>query len=445
MNTTMSRSSFCLRTLALGALLLAVAASAPGATGLALDEHAPSAQDSPAADEARRAEEAEERVIEDQPLAAYRLELLEIAYGAASAFPLDPHVKNRSRAQERVVEACFRLDQPNRALRYATQIANWRRGVAFADYADYCARHGALHDVRRYLDLAREVADGDDEELSQEWRRDRIRARVARTLYRIGESGQAAELATELSAAERGIVEAAEAAHAVQQDEDFDAQLEAFATSFAGFSNTDLDSVRAVLKGLAETYDRVYADAPRRVRLEERMKTIRWDTVPFAVQIECQMELAGVALEHGDQARALELVGAAQDAQRSTHWVPEEGIALAARLARLRHEAGDTVRAKRDLDAALARFDAERESITSMFRADALRPVAEAYRAMGDREQALIVYRNALEEGAVNKNARPRADDLADTCISLALSDTEPDEGMWTAIRKTRAGLVDPW
>lgn len=437
MNTTMTYAAPSLRSLALGSLLLCPWASAAGPV---LDGTARTTQAT--ADGADGGRPAAEKVIEDRPLAAWRLELLELAYEAASAFPLDPHIKNRSRAQERVVEACFRLEQPNRALRYATRIANWRRGAAFADYADYCARHGALQEVQRYLDLAREVAEGDDEELRQEWRRDRIRAKIARTLHRIGESDRAAELTGDLSLSERGIVSAAEAAHAALEESDFEAQLEALATSFAGFSNTDLDSVRAILAGLARTYDRVYPDATRRARLEAEMKSIRWDTVPLAVQIESQMELAGVALEHGDQGRALELVGRAQEAWRGAHWVPEEGIALAASLARLRYEAGDTVRAKRDLDAALARFDAERESITSMFRADALRPIAEAYRAMGDDKQALTVFRNALEEGAVNPNLRPRTDDLVDTCISLALTDTEPDELMWATIRAVHGGLV---
>ena len=37
----------------------------------------------------------------DAPLAPLQSELLDLAYDAASAFPLEPHAKNRARAQER--------------------------------------------------------------------------------------------------------------------------------------------------------------------------------------------------------------------------------------------------------------------------------------------------------------------------------------------------------
>ena len=114
-------------------------------------------------------------------------------------------------------------------------------------------------------------------------------------------------------------------------------------------------------------------------------------------------------------------------------------------LARLRFEAGDTVRARRDLDAALASFDARREEIQSMFRAAPLRSVAEAYVAMGDRVQALTIYRNAVDEGAVNVNSRPRIDDLSQTCLSMAVHGVEPDERLWGRIREVRSQILEAW
>jgi hypothetical protein len=80
-----------------------------------------------------------------------------------------------------------------------------------------------------------------------------------------------------------------------------------------------------------------------------------------------------------------------------------------------------------------------------MFRAGALRPLAEAYHALGDRDAALSVYKLAVEEGALNPNARPRAMDLSATCLSLAQSACEPDAELRERLAEMRAGLGSPW
>jgi len=80
-----------------------------------------------------------------------------------------------------------------------------------------------------------------------------------------------------------------------------------------------------------------------------------------------------------------------------------------------------------------------------MFRAGALRPVAEAYHALGDAKTALAIYRIAVDDGAENPNARPRAEDLTETCISMAVRGVQPDERLLTRIRQIEAGLREPW
>lgn len=379
--------------------------------------------------------------VSDAALEGYRRELLEVAFRAASAFPLHPHVKSRSRAQEQVVEACFELDQPLRALTYAGGISNWRRGVGYASYAQYCAEHGAPDEVQRYLELALEVASADDQE--QEWRRDRIRARVARTHLLLGQEEEASRVATNLEASELGILMAFRAEQATP--ETFEAELAKLDTSRTTFLAIGLDQVRNTLSALVRLYDTFYDDAERRARIETKIEGISWEAAPASVEIDFRVAQAEAALAHGDQARALEVVKQAQALRESVTWIPEDQVATMARLAGLRFRSGDRVRAKSDLDAALAFYDAHREEIQTMFRAGALRPLAEAYQAIGDSRMALTVYRNALEEGAINVNARPRCEDLVATCVSMALQRVEPDERLWERIRKVEAGLQEPW
>ncbi len=118
-------------------------------------------------------------------LEPYRIELLDLAFAAASAIPHHPHLKDRSRAQAAVVEAALKLNQPQKALSYIEQIDNWRRGAGYADLALYYARHQQPEPAGRYLRLAERIAENglpsspQDTFSFQEWRQDHIRIKMA--------------------------------------------------------------------------------------------------------------------------------------------------------------------------------------------------------------------------------------------------------------------------
>jgi hypothetical protein len=64
---------------------------------------------------------------------------------------------------------------------------------------------------------------------------------------------------------------------------------------------------------------------------------------------------------------------------------------------------------------------------------------------MGDTAAALAVYKQAVEAGMENPNSRPRAEDLAATCCSMAVHAVQPDAELFARIREICAGLSDPW
>jgi hypothetical protein len=71
--------------------------------------------------------------------------------------------------------------------------------------------------------------------------------------------------------------------------------------------------------------------------------------------------------------------------------------------------------------------------------------VAETFAALGDTAKARAVYLRALEDGSGNPNARPRAEDLTATLVSMAKSGIAADEAINAKLAATRAGLVAPW
>ncbi|MDA0373769.1 MAG: hypothetical protein O2865_08285, partial [Planctomycetota bacterium] len=113
----------------------------------------------------------------DEPAgpAAYRVELLQTAASAAAAFPLDPHVKTRSRLQQQVVEACLEVGAIELAASTTDEIVNWRRGLALAALAEKVGlsgdRAGAEARIEAALAEAQKVLQDPDQ---QEWRRDAI-------------------------------------------------------------------------------------------------------------------------------------------------------------------------------------------------------------------------------------------------------------------------------
>lgn len=373
--------------------------------------------------------------LTDKPIAAYQNELLDLAFATASAIPIEPHIKDRSRAQAIGVAASLKLDQPLRALRLIEKIdTRWRRGAGYAELAFYCAMHGDTAEAQRYLDFAMQIS-----ESAEDWRRDQIRIKIADTYTLLGQTGQASQSVMGLADAESGVVAGvmAMAAHEDYFEEQLN-NLDALLVS------GNFDIVKNALKACASLFNRFYDDVGRRLLTEEKMK-VSWGALPFFLRVELLTEMAGYALDHKDQAKALDLINEAQNFMAGAQWPPEHRISLMSKLVTLRFNAGDRQKAEADADAMLALFDAQRDKIVNIDRAGALRPLAEAYQSMGNTTTALTVYKRAVEEGVENPNSRPCAEDLSATCLSMALNKAEPDAELCTRIRKINEGLGEPW
>ena len=374
-----------------------------------------------------------------QRVAAHRVELIGLAFDAASAMPVEPHIKTRSRTQEEVIEACLELGLPRRALGYAGSVADWRRGAALAAYAAWCAERGLTDDVDECLARAEQIARHDETATKLDWRRDRIRVRLAEAYLWLGDDENALIMQADLVPSEAGKQGRVMAARL--PDEYFDAKL---AELDAVVASAGFDTVRNVILNYTWLFDRFYADPERRALLQQRTLTA-YDRLPLQVRLEATFALIRSALEHGNRVHALELVEEATIFRNQVQWLPEEGVAWTAELAGLRHLAGDPVGARLELQASVERYEQDRERTTDIWRAGTLRPVAEAWAAMGDADAARATYARALDEGFVNPNAVPRAEDLVATCLSMAVHDVTPDDALWSRMREIRAALGDPW
>lgn len=385
-----------------------------------------------------------------QPLQPHQKELLDLAFRAATSVPAMPHVKARSRAQERVIVSALELGQPALTLAYLEKVDNWRRGSGYADLAFYLAENGRGQETKPYLELARAEAEaihraedhepGEDEvvlESFQAWRRDRIRAKIARVYHALGEPGLALEFEQGLEPSEVGIVEVARA-RTMSAD-----QVGAMVVLLGSVATEgNLEKVRNAVEASTELLRRFHADTDRRALLQQGLDACLEKT-PLLFRAESFLTLGELALAQNESLRALDMANRAVVVLESTLAI-EDDLPLRARIASLRHRAGQAD-AKAELEQALARFEKARDSIPDLCRADVLIPFAEARLTLGDLPAALETYRRAALEAGQNPNAVPRVEDLVALCCSMARHGVAPDSELWRSLHRTAAGLRDPW
>lgn len=376
----------------------------------------------------------------DRPIAAFKADLLDRAFRAASALPIAPHVKTRSRSQESVVAAALELDQPTSARGFADRIHNWRRGAAYAEIGVWYAERKCADEARKLFELADKVAlESAQSEKAQDWQVDRIRSRIAAGYLLLGDGERSAKFAAGMVDSEAARVNAVRAR--AFDPKDFDAQLAAFDSMF---SIGNFEQVKSSLEMCTDLFDRFYDDAAKRAALESRIKTA-YSKLPAGVRIDLLSKAAATATKKENNRHSLDLIETAAGIMRATVWAPGDEVPLRSRLALLRFRAGDVERAKAELVDAVHLFESKAPEIVDIERAGALRPLAEAHEKIGDHAGALALYRRALEEGVKNPNSRPRAEDLCATALSMALANCEPDQELRDRLNRVADGLGDPW
>lgn len=370
-------------------------------------------------------------LLKDLPTDQYRLDLLGLAWEAATSYPLDPHIKNRGKAEEEVVVGALAIDQPHLAWGYAKQVVNWRRGACYAEIGHYLLERDEPEHVEYFLQQA--LLHGKDPK--QGWRFARVKARVAAARVIMGDREAAEKLIETEDVTGQGERIGAQAA--VAGEEEFE-PLVATLDSFV--ARNGYDEILAAMTGYADLYERYYKDAGKRALLIAKTRAA-WTQMPGLKRFEVMKRFIDTALAQGDSENAAALVAEADDIRKSFGWPLDYDLQFRSDIARYRVRLGQDDAARELLDASVALADEKLESIENFYRAGALRPVAEGYALLGDGERAHALYARVVELGAVNPNLRPRVSDITATCVSMALHGVEPDAKLLASIREIVRGL----
>lgn len=368
------------------------------------------------------------------PAAEWRRSLLAEGFDVASQIPVEPHAKDRARAQEVVVKACLELGLTEQAVRCVEGMSGWRRCEAFALVGLKLAASGSPDRARlmalQALDFPADI---------ETWARETVSTQAARIYLLIGDETRALETLKGCPPTELAKFEAARAA-SVDADR-LDAQADAFDRSIA---TLNFDLARSGIDGYMAYLVRVLDDAPRRERalkaLDAAIKGL-----PLDLQVSTDAELAVSLHAHGQPALAARYLERAAQLNATTKFLAEDLAPFGVIVAKARVRMGDMAGARADLVRLRAQYDAHSEEIVNLRRAASLRALAEGFALVGDRDAAVRCQRDALDAGCINPNSRPRAEDLSATCASIALAGIEPDASIRQRIERARAGLADPW
>jgi len=381
-----------------------------------------------------------------EPVAAAKVQqpaaedLLELANSAFARMPLQPHVKNRGRGQMSVVDACLEAGLPDLALEIGKTIPDWRRGLAHVRCAFWREQNGKPLDTEQLLAVAQAEVDSlRAQDAEQAWRAERILAVIARVRFLRGETEAFAKASENVSPAEGA---------GIQEDAALRIPDDAFAKWIeqvdAVIDSQQFEAIQSTLQTCAKLYRHHFADAKKRDELEQRVVS-GYSKLPLPIRLRLLVEIGRVAADAGDAVKTLQICGHADRVLAQANWRAEDRVHALADVAALLSRGGERKLGTEQLDAAAALYAEKRSSILDIYRAGPLRSLAEAAAAMGETERALEFWRGAAEAGIENPNSRPRADDLAATCISLVKSKVMPDKKLWSRLREIEAGLGAPW
>lgn len=389
----------------------------------------------------------------DPSIGTYQAELLELAFSGVSEMPLKPHIKNRSRAQLTVVDACLQLGQSRLAAGYIEQIENWQRWMGYANLAAYHAENGdhekskaILDKVEPALKMAEDIRIGKIVastpnplvDTLMDWRLEAVLTRVeeVRLMNRSIEAFDADEMVYgEVNAARLNV-------GMVADGEDSAAQMMAALRPFTEHHNFEV--VYHGLMELGEVASAHYAEFDLPQLIADEVEP-RLEKVPVFLRINVYRKFAEAAVQNNDLPSAqplIEEIGKMVEGlkPKPAHYIPE-----AVKVIRLHNQAGQIDEAAKQLDGLLEFYDEKRDFIVNIERADLLCHMAELYHEFGDTSKALELYRRAVAEGRVNPNSRPQADDLNRICCSMALLEVKPDAALWEQLKGMCESLGDPW
>lgn len=370
------------------------------------------------------------------PATVEQVRLLSLADEIAGTIPGEDFEVDRSLCRAGVVDCCIELGELDRAEAFAARIENWRRGDALVRLGQARLERGDRAGAERCAAACLSNAGN-----WRDWGIARVAAGAAALYMALGEPDRAKGLLPPDAPDLMGAFEASRVPRVALAD------LPAMADAFdAALSTQNLDVARSALDGHLAVLGRALAAGDSALAGRCAAALDRGIAgLPPDMQVGYRLRLSELLSGAGRTDGARAEVAKAGDAYRNAILDAQSRASIGVPIAEAEFRLGERAGALARIDALRADFEEHKAEITDLRRATSLRALAEGYLLVGERARGSECYAQALREGAVNPNARPRANDLCDTLVSMARSGYAPDAGMQRTIDSIRAGLAAPW
>lgn len=352
----------------------------------------------------------------------------------ASSLETKAHARVKARLQKDVASTAIEIGLIDVGIRDAEAIQDWRRGQALAIAAQALARKGDRASAEACVAKAVQVAAS-----TESSKQEQLNLEIALAMAMLGNVEQARQYGARAPVEFTGRVET-QLVSQVSIDE-VDRQCDAFDKAIASGS---FDIVGSGVDGYFAVWERVRTDATRGARAEKAIRAAL-PALPAALQIGVHLQLADALDEVGQHQACMQELQTATTMVRGGDFLPDTLGPLARDVARARARHGDASGAREMLGEMLKRYEQAPTAMVDIERADYLRALAEALQDLGDREAAMHAWTLALEAGSVNPNARPRAEDLCLTMLSMVQSGAEPTDVIRSRMTDIQSGLKAPW
>jgi len=343
-------------------------------------------------------------------IAPWRRTLLDQATQVASSVDdsIKVHKKTKARLQREAVEAALSIGLTDLAIANAQTIDGPQRGEALALAGQTLARAGDRDRAKTLLAKALDIG-SKEEGVSRE----RVLTEVAVGFALAGEIDEARKVSATLPTEYTGRVEVE--LIAVLPANQLDAQCDAFDHAI---TTQNLDVARSGIDGYIMVMKRS-ANDPNRLDRAARALRAALPNLAGGLQIESRIAFADALEANGQRDVAMQELQAAEKVFHDGGFAQDELGTLARDLARAKARLGDQAGARSMLQRLLTSYEKAPGKIVDIDRADFLRPIAEGLNDVGDRDDAMHAWALALDAGSLNPNAKPRAEDLTKTCLSM--------------------------
>jgi tetratricopeptide (TPR) repeat protein len=362
--------------------------------------------------------------------------LLSMADEVAAMIPGEDFEVDRSVDRAAIVECCIALGDLDRAEALAARIENWRRGDALVRIGKARLASGDRAGAERCAGRALQDAAG-----WKDWGIERVSAAAASLWLALGDANRAKALLPAEAVDLRGAFEASRVATVPA------AELPAMLDSFdRAIETQNLDVARGAIDGYLEVLARALASGDDALADRSRRAIDRAvPGLPHDLQVDTMLRVGDALRVAGRMDAARSEVAKAVDAFGRMEFEVQARPTVGVPIAEAQWRLGDRSEALARMDGLRDAFLARMQEVTDLRRAAPLRALAEGYMLAGERGRAESAYAAALAEGARNPNARPRANDLCTTMVSMARSGFVPPPPMDRTMASIRAGLAAPW